>query len=314
MSSSHIPEGSTVPVPRIEEVSKGIFAYIQLDGSWFLNNAGCVAGSRTATVVDATGTEARGRAWRSVVSSVTPNPVTALINTHHHADHTNGNFLFAPGASIIGHEKCREEIRGNAAFPRFSPLFPGTDFGDCPPAPPTITFKDRMTVWVDELELQLIFIGPAHTSNDVAVWIPERKLLFSGDVIFNGGTPFTLFGSLAGSLDALDMLEALGAETIVPGHGELCGPESIAIVRSYIRFVLAVAREGFEKGTDPKDLARGLDLGAFAGLTDAERIVPNLYRAYSELRGEPRGAPLPLLEMFQGMVEYNGGKPLRCLA
>ena len=314
MSSSHIPEGATVPQPTIEEVSRGIFAYIQLDGSWFLNNAGCVVGSRTATVVDATGTEARGRAWRAVVSSVTPNPVTALINTHHHADHTNGNFLFAPGASIIAHEKCREEIRAANGFPRRSPLFPGTDFGDCPPAPPTITFKDRMTAWVDDLELQLIFIGPAHTSNDVAVWIPERKLLFSGDVLFNGGTPFTLFGSLAGSLDALDMLEALGAETIVPGHGPVCGPEAIAIVRSYIRFVLDAAKQGFEAGTDPKELARGLDLGPFGDLTDPERIVPNLYRAYSELRGEPRAAPLPLLEMFQGMVEYNGGRPLRCLA
>ena len=240
--------------------------------------------------------------------------MTTLVNTHHHADHTNGNFLFAPNATIIAHERCREEMVASPGFPRTSPLFPGTDFGDCPPTPPTLTFRDRLTVWVDDLELQLISIGPAHTSNDIAVWIPERKVLFSGDVLFNGGTPFTLFGSLAGSLEALDTIEALGAETIVPGHGAVCGPDVIPAVRSYIHFVLAAARRGFDAGLAAADVARDLDLGQFAGLTDAERIVPNLHRAYSEFRGEAPATPLPLLEMFQAMIAYNGGQPLRCLA
>ena len=314
MSSGHIPHGQAVPTPTTQEVSPGIFAYIQLDGSWFLNNAGCVVGLKTATVVDATGTEARGRAWRAAVSAITPNPVTALVNTHHHADHTNGNFLFAPNTPIIAHELCRETMVREPGFPRFTPLFPGTDFGDCPPAPPTITFRDRLTLWVDDLELQLLYVGPAHTSNDVAVWIPSRKVLFSGDVLFNGGTPFTLFGSLAGSLEALDRLEALGAETIVPGHGDICGPEAIGTVRDYVRFVLDAARAGFDAGVSAGDLSKDLDLGRFAELTDAERIVPNLHRAYSECRGEPRATPLPLQEMFQAMIAYNGGQPLRCLA
>ena len=314
MSSGPVPHDAEVPPPSIQEVARDIYAYIQLDGSWFLNNAGCVVGSETAVVVDATGTERRARAWRAAVTSITFNPVTALINTHHHADHTNGNFMFAPAASIIAHERCREEMVGAPPFPRFSPLFPGTDFGDCPPAPPTITFKDRLSAWVDGLELQLIAVGPAHTTNDVAVWIPERKVLFSGDVIFNGGTPFTLFGSLAGSLEALDTLAALGAETIVPGHGAVCGAEAIAAVRGYVEFVLAAARKGFDAGTPAGEVAKALDLGPFAALTDAERIVPNVHRAYSEFRGEPRGTPLPLQEMFQAMVDYNGGQPLRCLA
>ena len=306
------PDG--VPAPTLTEVSPGIFAYVQMDGSWFLNNTGCIVGRRAATVIDATGTEARGRAWRAAVTAITRNPVTALINTHHHADHTNGNFLFAPGTAIIGHELCREEIAGSPAFPRSSPLFPNTDFGECPPTPPTVTFTDRMTLWADDLKLELIYVGPAHTTNDVIIWIPERKLLFAGDVLFNGGTPFTMFGSLAGSLEALDRIEALGAETVVPGHGEVCGPQVIGEVRSYLRFVHQVAEGGFEDNVSPEDLARDLDLGAFAELGEKERIVPNLHRAYSELRGEPRGTRLDLAAMFQGMVAYNGGQPLRCFA
>jgi cyclase len=314
MSNGHIPHGTEVPPPTIEEVAKGIYAYIQLDGSWFLNNAGCIVGERAATVVDATGTEARARAWRSAVTSITRNPVTALINTHHHADHTNGNFMFAPAASIIAHERCREEMVANPGFPRFTPLFPGTDFGDCPPAPPTVTFRDRLSVWVDGLEVQLISIGPAHTTNDIAAWIPERKVLFAGDVLFNGGTPFTLFGSIEGSLEALDTLEALGAETIIPGHGSVCGAGVIADVRAYLQLVQSAARRGFDAGQPASEVARTLDLGPFAALTDSERIVPNIHRAYLEFEGKPRGAPLPLAEMFQAMVDYNGGKPLRCLA
>jgi cyclase len=314
MSNGHIPHGTEVPPPAIEEVAKGIFAYVQLDGSWFLNNAGCIAGERAATVVDATGTEARARAWRSAVTSITRNPVTALINTHHHADHTNGNFMFAPATSIIAHERCREEMLSAPGFPRFTPLFPGTDFGDCPSAPPTITFRDRMSVWVDGLEVQLISLGPAHTTNDIAAWIPARKVLFSGDVLFNGGTPFTLFGSIEGSLEALDTIEALGAETIVPGHGAICGKGVIAEVRAYLQLVQSTARRGFDGGQPAAEVARALDLGRFAGLTDSERIVPNIHRAYLELEGKPRGAPLPLAEMFQAMVDYNGGRPLRCLA
>ncbi|MCA9830081.1 MAG: MBL fold metallo-hydrolase [Dehalococcoidia bacterium] len=314
MSSQHVPHGAGIPAPSIEEVSPGIFAYIQLDGSWFLNNAGCIVGSRTATLIDTTGTEARGNAWRTAVSSITSNPVTTLLNTHHHADHTNGNFAFAPGATIIGHELCRHEIVTAGQFPRFSPRFPGTDFGDCPPTPPTVTFADKLTTYVDDLRIELSYVGPAHTTNDVVAWIPDRKLLFAGDVLFNGGTPFMMFGSLAGSLEALDRIEALKPEVIVPGHGAVCGPEVIARVRAYLEFVRDTAKRGFDAGVEPAELARDLDLGQFGELTDPERIVPNLHRAYLELRGGKRGAHLPMMQMFDEMVAYNGGQPLRCLA
>lgn len=313
MSSQHVTHADTVPPPAIEEVSRGIYAYIQLDGSWFLNNAGCLVGERDAKLIDTTGTEARAHAWQAAVRSLTDHPVTALINTHHHGDHTNGNFAWAPGTPIIAHEKCREEVRASRPFRR-SPMFPETDFGDCPPTPATITFEARMAVYVDDLRVELMFVGPAHTTNDVVCWIPERKLLFSGDLVFNGGTPFALFGSIGGWLDSLARLEALGAETIVPGHGAVCGPGVFAQIRAYLEFVREHARRGYEAGTPPLALAQSLDLGPFAHLCDPERIVGNLHRAYSELRGEPRGAALSMNAIFPEMVEWNGGKALRCLA
>ncbi len=315
MSSQAIPSHAEIPPPAVREVSAGIFAYIQLDGSWFLNNAGCIVGSRAATVIDTTGTEARARAFHAAVRRVTDRPVSALVNTHSHGDHTHGNFMFAPGTAIIGHERCRDEVI--AAGPpgaRLATLFPGPDFGDCPVAPPFVTFQDRLNVYVDDLKVELFYVAPAHTTNDIVAWIPERKLLFTGDIIFHGGTPFALAGSIGGWLDALDRIEALGAETIVPGHGEVCGPAVIGEVRAYLRFIEEKARRGFESGVAPLDLARDLDLGPFSEWHDRERLVPNLHRAYSELRGEPRGAALDFAQLFREMLDYNGGKPLRCLA
>lgn len=312
MSSQAVPAHAEIPPPRVEEVSPGIYAYIQMDGSWFLNNAGAIVGSRSATVIDTTGTEKRARAFHAAVRQVTPHPVSGLINTHSHGDHTHGNFMFAPASAIIASERCRREViaGGHASYA----LFPMIDFGDCPITPPTVTFDDRLSVYVDDLKVELIFVGPAHTTNDIVAWIPERKLLFSGDVIFNGGTPFALGGSVAGWLTALDRIEALGAETIVPGHGEICGPAVIGEVRSYLLWVQQAARSGFEKATPPLELAGALDLGKFAEWHDKERLVPNLHRVYSELRGEPLGVPLDYRQLFAEMLIYNGNQPLRCLA
>ncbi len=312
MSSAIVPVHADIPPPAVEEVSAGIFAYIQLDGSWFLNNAGAIVGTSAATVVDSTGTEARARAWHAALRRVTKLPVNTLVNTHAHGDHTYGNFVFAPGAAIIAHEKCREEVIAGGLSAQ--PLFSMVDFGNTPVTPPFVTFSDRMKLYVDDLEVELVFVGPAHTSNDIVAWIPERKVLFSGDLIFNGGTPFALAGSIGGWLRALDVIESLGAERIVPGHGPVAGADVIGEVRAYLRFIQETAKRAAASGADPLSVARDLDLGEFAALHDAERLVPNLHRAFAELRGETWGAPMNYALMFQEMLAYNGGRPLRCLA
>lgn len=313
MSTAHPPHDAELPPPTLEEVSPGIFAYVQLDGSWFLNNAGFVVGRDAAVAIDTLGTERRSIAFRDALRRTTSNPVQALINTHAHADHTHGNYLFAPVTAIIGHERCREEVmRGNLELLKRS--FPTADFGDVAYVPPMVTFTERLSVYVDDLEIQLIHLGPAHTNNDVVAWIPARKLLFSGDLVFNGGTPFAMAGSVAGWLEVIPVLRSLGAETIVPGHGSVCDPAVLDPIERYLRFVLGLARRAVSEGIAPLDLARETDLGEFAALLDQERIVGNLHRACAELRGTPPGGPIDVPAVFGDMITYNGGQPLRCLA
>ena len=156
----------------------------------------------------------------------------------------------------------------------------------------------------------------AHTTNDVLAWFPVQSVLFCGDLVFNGGTPFLLMGSVAGCIEALEKaVLPLGARTVVPGHGPVfAGTAPIEATLDYLRFVLDLAARGRAAGVAPLQAARDTDLGRFADWPDAERLVGNLHRAYAELAGTPRGGPIDVMGALADMVAYNGGKPLTCLA
>jgi cyclase len=313
VSSAAPPPGVSIEDAVLQEVADGIYAYYQPDGSWWINNTGFLVGRRGVVSIDACSTERRTRAYLDAIASVTDQPVRTLINTHHHGDHTFGNYLFG-GATIVAHEKCRQEM---ASFGRPGPLpfWTEIDWGDVEIEPPFLTYESEIRVYVDDLVCEVRHVGiPAHTTNDSVIWVPERSLLFSGDLLFRGGTPFLLMGSVVGAIEVLGDLKQLPATTIVPGHGGVSGPELIDEVLGYLRFVRTAAVAGRDAGLSPLDAARELDLGSYADLLDAERIVGNLYRAYAELDGAARGAPIDVLAALTDMVAYNGGQPLTCYA
>jgi cyclase len=318
MSTSTHPAGQLAP-PRVEEVSAGIYAYIQPDGTWWINNTGFVVGASRVAAVDACATEDRTRGFLDAIAATAGGrPVRTLVNTHHHGDHTHGNYLFGD-ATIIAHERCRAEILAEGPPGTSKLVTSGTwtdvEWGEIRTAPPFLTYTDRVSLYVDELKCEVIHVGtPAHSTNDSIVWIPERRVLFAGDLLFNGGTPFLLAGSVTGALVAVAALKDLGAETIMPGHGPVCGPEVIDDVLAYLNFVLDLARAAAAAGVRPLEAARSADLGEFAGLTDPERLVGNLHRAYADLSGPASGAGVDVNAALADMVAYNGGRPLSCRA
>jgi cyclase len=305
--------GHGLAPPRTEEVAEGVYAYVQPDGSWWINNTGFVVGESGVLCIDTCATETRTRAFLTAVDTVARPGRRTLVNTHHHGDHTNGNYML-PYATIIGHERCRQSVL-DMGIMRPDGLFAPVDWGALEVAAPFVTFERRLNVHVDDLLVELHHFGTAaHTTNDVVAWIPERKVLFTGDLVFNGGTPFVLMGSVAGALIVLDKLMEYDAEVLVPGHGPPCGPDMIDAVGEYLRFVQDTAAQAWAAGVSPLDAARQLDLGPWAGLTDPERIVGNLYRAYAECAGARPGDHVDVPGAFADMVTYNGGRPLRCLA
>jgi cyclase len=324
MSTSH--DHRVIGPSRLEEVAEGVFAYIQPDGSWMINNTGFLTAQDGVTAIDACSTERRTQDFLKTVQAVTRRPVRTLVNTHHHPDHTAGNGLFAQ-ATIVAHDNTRPEMRA-LGLPHNSGVWTDVDYGDLQLTLPFLTFADRLTLWADELRCELLFAGqPAHTNNDIVVWIPECSVLFAGDLLFNGGTPFLLSGSVTGAAEVLEtFVRPLGARTIVPGHGPVAGPEIIDEVLGYLQFVTETAARGRAAGLTPLDAARDCDLGRYAGWSDPERIVGNLHRAYADLAaaepegtgpadstGLPRGA-VDMPGALADMVTYNGGRPLTCLA
>ena len=316
-TSHHDHDHASLPPGRLDEVSDGVFAWVQPDGSWFINNCGALVGTDGVVSIDTCATERRMRGFLDAVGAVTSRPIRTLVNTHHHGDHTHGNSLL-PNATIIAFEQCRAEVIAGG-INRYEQVWPGVDWGELTLNPPFVTFDDHLTVWVDRpsgaLKVELHYIGgPAHTTNDIVAWIPDHRVLFSGDLVFNGGTPFVMMGSIAGSFAALERLRRFPAEVIVPGHGGVCDMAVLDRLQAYYRFVHETAVAGRAAGLTPLALARETDLGEFAELLDPERIVGNLHRAYAELDGAAPGAKIGLGGAIADMIAYNGGRPLRCLA
>jgi cyclase len=309
----HLLTPDEVLDPQLVEVSDGVFAYLQLYGQWGLNNAGFVIGPDGVLVVDTCFTVARAQAFRRRIEATTDVPPRVLVNTHHHGDHTHGNFLFRD-TTIIGHERCREAVLGTDLESTKRLFANEVDWGPIEIEPPAVTFTDRLDLHVGDVRVEAHFVGPAHTTNDVVYHLPDRRVLFAGDLAFAGGTPFVMMGSVQGSLDAYRRLQALDVDTVVPGHGPVCGPEAFADAAGYLQLVQDAAREGRAAGLSPLELARDLDLGGYAGWHDAERVVGNLHRAYAELDGRPLGEALVHGPVVADMVALTGGHGLHCPA
>lgn len=296
----------------LTEISDGLYAYVHPRGGWCVSNSGVLVGRDATTLIDTTATVPRAELLRDELAGLAAAPVRSVITTHHHGDHHYGNVAFAPGAAIIAHDRARECMIEDGL--NLTAIWPEVEWGEVTIVPPTITFEDRMTVYVDDLRVELIHYGPAHTVNDIVAWIPERRVLYTGDVAFSGGTPFCLMGSVAGSLATIGKLRALDPEVVVCGHGPVSGPEVFDTAAAYLEWIQGLAAAGIAAGLDPLATAREADLGEFAGLLEPERIVGNLHRAFAEARGGDLGEPVDVPAAFTEMVVYNGGRIPTCLA
>jgi cyclase len=293
--------------PRLDQVADGIFAYTQPDGGWCLNNAGVLVADGRCLLVDTAATERRTLLLREAVASVAATEPDVIVNTHHHSDHTFGNSLFGRHAAIVAHEETR--VESAAAGLGIQTLWPDVDWGEVSVRLPTVTFTDTLTLHLGDLRVELIHLGPAHTTNDTVVWIPAEGVLFAGDIAMAHVTPYVLMGSIDGSLAALDQLIKLRPRIVVPGHGPVGGPEILEATRSYLAWVRELDAHAAADGLTPLQAAQEADLGIYADLVDSERLVSNLHRARLEASGARHGAPIDVVASFREMIAYHGGLP-----
>jgi len=189
--------------------------YVAVGGG---GNTGIIIGDKGVIVIDAKTTPASGMEVVDEVEKLTDKPITTVILTHSDADHVNGLAAFPKGLTIIAHANNKmEQEQAIAAGGRGAPP---KDY-----LPTQLVTKTRESPTIDGVKMTLIHIAPAHTSGDLAVYLPDQKMVFTGDLVATN-IPDPLIhlqkhGTSQGWIDFVSALVKLDADTYVPGHGDV---------------------------------------------------------------------------------------------
>jgi len=303
---------------ELRELTTDVYACLQEDRGLGFSNSGFI-NFGGGLVVDTFWDLPHTRELIRQYARVWKRPTRRVLNTHHNGDHCWGNQLFA-GAEIIGHRLCaasfgkespeamqavKTRAGANPALAALGRALEPYDFSGIQLTPPTTLIDDRLTLDLDGLRAELLYVGPAHTAGDVIVHLPQQRVVFTGDILFRLCTPIGWEGTFANWIAALDRIVELAPEVIVPGHGPLCGVEGPREMRAYLEYVRDEARRSFAAGVPVLEAAKRIDLGPYANWTEPERLVFNVERAYRECRGDPYDAPIDVVALFQGVYELR---------
>ena len=294
--------------PRYEkgltEVADGVFAYLQPDGGWGWSNAGLVADGRRALLVDTLFdlhlTAEMLASMRSRVPAA--HAIDVVVNTHANGDHCYGNQLVGD-ARIIASRACAEEMAEvppsllhslMIAAPGLGPMgryieaiFGPFDFAGIDPVLPGEVFDGERVVTVDSREVHLVEVGPAHTRGDVIVHVPDADVVFTGDILFNGGHPIVWAGPVSNWVAACDRIVAMAPEVVVPGHGPVTTVASVLDLKAYLEHLDREARPRFEAGMTVLDAANDIPMQDFESWGERERLAVNLTALWRDYGGHP---------------------------
>jgi glyoxylase-like metal-dependent hydrolase (beta-lactamase superfamily II) len=207
-----------------------------LEGSG--GNIGVFAGRDGKLLVDAGFPVSRPKIT-AALQRLGSGPITQLVNTHWHFDHTDGNeWIHDAGATIIAHENTRRHLSKATRVEGWQYTFPAAPAG----ALPTIVFSDEHRLHANGSAIVLRHYAPAHTDSDISVLFVEANVLMTGDTWWNGYFPFIDYstgGSLAGTIRAVEAnIAAVAADTIVvPGHGPVAGRAELIACRDMLTTV-----------------------------------------------------------------------------
>jgi cyclase len=283
----------------LHEIADGVWAYLQPDGGWGWSNAGLITGGGSSLLVDTLFDLRLTAEMLEAMRATSPaaHHIGTVVNTHANGDHCYGNSLLGD-AEIIATARCAEEMLElppdtMAALLRSSDalgaagqfvqrIFSPFSFEDVPLRLPTRMFEDRLDLHVGDRAVSLLEVGPAHTAGDAVVHLPEAGIVFTGDILFHGGHPIVWSGPVANWITACDRVLALQPSVVVPGHGPLATPAALVDLKEYFTLLTSEARTRYEAGMSPLDAARDIDLGPYAGWSEAERVVANVHALYRD--------------------------------
>ena len=277
----------------LHEVGTGTWAWLQPDGGWGWSNAGLVVDGEASLLVDTLFDLRLTAEMLEAMRRTTPaaDNMDVVVNTHANGDHCYGNQLVrdaeiissrataaefgdAPPSRLAAMVAAAPQMGSAGAF--VEAIFGPFAFEGIEVVHPTRTFDGQLDLRVGDRAVSVIELGPAHTAGDVVVWIPDERIVFTGDLIFHGGHPIVWSGPVANWVAACDRLVALDPAVVVPGHGPLGTTGCIADQARYLQWLLDEGADRLKAGMTPMEAARDLAGGPFAGWGEGERLVVNL--------------------------------------
>jgi glyoxylase-like metal-dependent hydrolase (beta-lactamase superfamily II) len=261
----------------------------------FISNAGFVITPAGVVVVDALGSPALAERLASEIKKITPLPITHVLVTHYHADHIYGLQVFkAMGAKIIGHRAALIYMNSETARLRLEAsreqLYPWVDEKTHLVAADEWIDKDTDIV-IGGVLFQAKPVGPAHTPEDLAFYMPSEKVLFAGDLVFRSRIPFVGQADSRHWITALDQLLAFDTRVIVPGHGPLSNEarKDMQLTREYLVYLRTTMSQATEAMTPFEEAYKNTDWTQFEHLPlfgVANRM--NAYNTYLLLEHEAK--------------------------
>ncbi|MBP1687505.1 MAG: fold metallo-hydrolase [Deltaproteobacteria bacterium] len=223
-----------------------------------------------------------GRRLPTIIRSLTAKPVTTIINTHYHADHTHGNANYPAGAEVIAHRRTRAHLLArDGGFWEVEPAWSSL---------PNAQLDDERQLQFGDESIRVIHPGRGHTDGDVVVYFSRRRVLHTGDLFVHGIYPVVdrrAGGTAREWVESLDRVLGLGdTERYIPGHGSLATRADVERFRDYLRDLVSQVERAVSHGASLAEVQRAVDLGAFAdfqGLPFLNSQAQNVRWVYEEL-------------------------------
>jgi cyclase len=240
----------------LEKVAKNTFAETKIRGC----NPGYVVTRAGVVIIDTP--QLPTHAVRMRREAEEKGPLRYIINTEHHIDHIFGNYYFRGAAVVVAHEEVYRQFMvvtpainpyayAREAIPTDDPegasLFPDEETYFKDPNKPTVTFTGDLTLRVGDHTFHLIST-PGHTAGQIAVYIPEERVVFVGDTIFNNCQTWIYEADPDAWLRSLKRIALLDVDVIVPGHGAVCTRDYVQVQSAFLREWIAAVAVGIAKG------------------------------------------------------------------
>lgn len=284
------------------ELGRGCWAWLQPDGGWGLSNAGLVCNAGEAlladTLYDRPLTEEMLRVFRREIPAA--NNIHTVVNTHANGDHCNGNSC-VPEAMVVASQAAVEEMPHESPQMMAQLLeqseqmgvlgeflqhsFGDYDFASVHKRLPDRAFKGKVRLRIGDGQVDLVEVGPAHTRGDILLWVPDAAVVFTGDILFIEDHPIVWAGPVSNWIAALDRIEQMQPELVVPGHGPITDMRGVRAMRDYLNYVWSEAKQRHTAGMDREEAARDIAFADYDSWGCAERIAINVASVYRELDG-----------------------------